>query len=481
MIQIPRNLARQLRAVLRKAGVSRTEQPLLEMNWSQGELRIRAQMSEAAIEYREPRPLGVESCLVPFVALDQVAGKSSTPVYFSKSPLGVEAQWDDGAFPQRKIFPVDEKSYRPPFPELDWQTKLVVPGLLPALGHASQCTKGDHLRFATEKIQLRGERGEMIATDGRQALIQTGFSWPWKEDLLVPGLALFGSREFLPDSPAVVSKGENHLGIKVGENWTIILAIDKTGRFPNVATVLPRITASAATWRLAPQDAIFLTRSLEKLPGQKDDHAPVTVDLDGQVAVRAKEEGQTEPTELILSGSEVTGKAVRFHVDRRFLARAISLGFTEFSVVEPSVPITCKDATRTYVWVPLAASSAIPPSKNALRITSQESSVPISIKERMNPPMPTSNSNGVNQANGAVPANGDSSNNGVAEHADSATPVAGTNIGALIAEAQALRDYLQDGHARASRLCVSLKRHRKQSKIVASTLASLKQLQQIDD
>jgi pimeloyl-ACP methyl ester carboxylesterase len=33
---------------------------------------------------------------------------------------------------------------------------------------------------------------------------------------------------------------------------------------------------------------------------------------------------------------------------------------------------------------------------------------------------------------------------------------------------------------RAGRLCASLKRHRKQSKLVASTLASLKQLQTID-
>jgi hypothetical protein len=53
-------------------------------------------------------------------------------------------------------------------------------------------------------------------------------------------------------------------------------------------------------------------------------------------------------------------------------------------------------------------------------------------------------------------------------------------LGALIAEAHAVRDFLHDGYARASRLCVSLKRHRKQSKLVTTTLASLRQLQQIE-
>jgi hypothetical protein len=40
--------------------------------------------------------------------------------------------------------------------------------------------------------------------------------------------------------------------------------------------------------------------------------------------------------------------------------------------------------------------------------------------------------------------------------------------------------YLHEGYARACRLAVVLKRHRQQSRLVASTLASLRQLQQIE-
>ena len=100
--------------------------------------------------------------------------------------------------------------------------------------------------------------------------------------------------------------------------------------------------------------------------------------------------------------------------------------------------------------------------------------------------MPSSTSNGRNhtgtdqQSLGARSANGAAHAHGAAEHANDATATPSTGLGALIAEAHALRDYLHDGYARAAKLFVALKRHRKQSKLVQSTLASLRQLQQIE-
>ena len=58
----------------------------------------------------------------------------------------------------------------------------------------------------------------------------------------------------------------------------------------------------------------------------------------------------------------------------------------------------------------------------------------------------------------------------------------GNRIGlvALMTDAQSLKESARDTYNRASRLVVAIKRHRKQSKLMASTLASLKQLQTID-
>ena len=53
----------------------------------------------------------------------------------------------------------------------------------------------------------------------------------------------------------------------------------------------------------------------------------------------------------------------------------------------------------------------------------------------------------------------------------------GIGIGTLVAEALALKEVLRDGYERASRLLAALKRHGKQSELLRSTLASLRQLQ----
>jgi len=136
---------------------------------------------------------------------------------------------------------------------------------------------------------------------------------------------------------------------------------------------------------------------------------------------------------------------------------------------------------QIYVGVPLGKSLANSLTENAMRISSQEETILSKVNERTNSAMPTFNSS--NHANGATLANGDDPANdeahySVTEHAG--TSLTGSSFDAWIAEAQALRDSLHDGYARAGQLCVSLKRHRKQSKIVASTLATLRQLQQIE-
>src|SRR5205807_9717614 len=76
---------------------------------------------------------------------------------------------------------------------------------------------------------------------------------------------------------------------------------------------------------------------------------------------------------------------------------------------------------------------------------------------------------------------GNGHENAVAPRTDAteAPDKTGVSIGALIAEAQALRDAARDLYGRAGRLLTALQRHRRQSRLVASTLQSLRQLQQI--
>ncbi|NLY00316.1 MAG: hypothetical protein GXY83_29820 [Rhodopirellula sp.] len=97
---------------------------------------------------------------------------------------------------------------------------------------------------------------------------------------------------------------------------------------------------------------------------------PVTLDLNGSVAIRARAEGQTAPTELILSNSLRTGEPIRLNTNRRYLHRAATLGFQRLYLFGPNAPILCQDDHRQYVWMPLDPGVAIKPAENATRIES---------------------------------------------------------------------------------------------------------------
>jgi hypothetical protein len=115
---------------------------------------------------------------------------------------------------------------------------------------------------------------------------------------------------------------------------------------------------------------------------------------------------------------------------------------------------------------------AVPPTADVLRITSagDAPATPHPKKERSKDAMTKPPAN--RQGNGHPPPR-DSSGDGQATNGN------GMGLGALIEEAQALRAALHDAYGRTARLVAALKRHRRQSRLVQTTLASLKQLQQL--
>jgi hypothetical protein len=182
----------------------------------------------------------------------------------------------------------------------------------------------------------------------------------------------------------------------------------------------------------------------------------------------------------VLARSAVAGPAVRFATNRGYLARALRLSLAELLVVKPDVPVLCRDARRTYLWMPLGKEAALPPGDDVLRITaSGEAPPPLTTTERSGPAMTKPPPNG-HVSN--PPPNGHDSNPPPAPAASPTAeerPANGTGLGGLIEEAQALQEALRDAHARSGRLVAALRRHKKQSRLMAGTLASLRQLQQL--
>ncbi len=186
MVTITRRLAQQFRAVCRRASGQVRVGPAIGFIADREGLTARCMSADAAVELRVAGARTAESLWLPFQALDDFETKKDDPVELAAEGQGrVSARWRDGNVPQL----IEYDSAPPPdadkFPTLPGDFAANPPGLLQALHEASEVADPGNPRYATDCIQLTPE-GEITATDGRQALIQSGFVFPWSQPLLVP-------------------------------------------------------------------------------------------------------------------------------------------------------------------------------------------------------------------------------------------------------------------------------------------------------
>lgn len=452
MISIPRCLARDLRAVFRRISPGRSgPHPVVELISGRDGLRVRSLADEVAAEYRRPGPLPEVRLAVPLDALADCAGRDDSLVTFRSSSAGrVEVRWTQGGVPHVREY--DAPATVPEFPAPPDAFADNPPGLLTALDHAAQVVPRESVRFALQRVQLRGD-GEVVASDGRQLLVQGGFRFPWAGDLLVPRCGAFAVPELAAAGLVGVGRTEEHVWVRVG-GWSVALRIDRAGRYPDVKSVIPAARSDATRLRLDPKDGAALAGVLPDLPGGKDEHRPVTLDLNGHVAVRARASDQAQATELVLERSRVEGRPVRFVTDRAYLARAAKLGFTEVQVLAADRPVVCRDAARVFVWMPLGSDGALAPSPDVLR-----ASLPAVATEK-----------------NRVKAGRKKARRAVRKPASAPVPSPG---GDLLGEAVAVQAALRELLGRFRCLTALIRQEHKKRRAVSATLASLRQLEKI--
>jgi len=487
-ITITRRQALQLRAVLRRAFGTRGTGPGVGFTADAEGLRVRAMSADAAVEYHVPGARPAETLWLPFAFLGDCEGKKDEPVHIEATGKGrVTAQWRDGSVPQIVRYDSDPPADADKFPALPKNFAENPPGLLEAVTAAGDTTDPDAVRYATHCIQLRHD-GTINATDGRQMLVQSGFTFPWDNAVLIPRSKVFSSPELPHDGPVTVAKSGDWVVIRVGP-WTFFLGINKDGRFPDLSRHIARPADATASCRLSPADAEFLGETLPRLPCDEEFNFPITVDLNGSVAIRARAADQPRPTELVLTGSEWSGAPIRVNTNRKYLARAAKLGFHELFFYGDKAPVLCRDDCRQFVWALLDPESAIRPADDAIRIVSpaSEPQSPVTrpqTRRRVSPvPEPTTSSNGNaaaatvsgnGQSNGHAKANGQAKLNGEARNGTARKP--GQDVESMIRQAEKLRTSAHDLMHEAGVLVKALKQHRRQSRAVQNTLASLRQL-----
>jgi hypothetical protein len=487
LFTITRRQVLQLKAVLRRAFGTRGPGPAVSFTAAAGMLNVKASSADIAVEYRTPHEQQAEETLwLPFQFLADCEGKKDEPVHIEATGKGrVTAQWCDGSVPQIVRYNAEPPADAAKFPAWPPTFAENPPRLLQALVDAGETCDPDSVRYALACLQLRGQPGSIEATDCRQLLVQSGFTFPWHDTVLIPRSKVFASAELPHDQSVSVGKTGNWVAIGVGR-WVIYLAVNVDGRFPDVTRHIPQPADATARCQLSAANAEFLGQSLPRLPCDELYNFPITLDLNGSIAVRARAADQSKPTELVLSDSEWSGEPIRINTNRQYLARATKLGFRELCVFSNKTPVLCHDDYRRYVWALLDPETSIAPADDAICIESPKAEASRATSPTLQPKIernaqpvsePTTNQNG----NGHAQPNGHASTNGHATKTNGqvrkSTPKAGQqDLAGLIQQAEILRTALRDSLVKTNELLKGLKRHRRQSRALQNTIASLRQL-----
>jgi len=368
---ITRRLAGRLKSVFRQALSlpTRGTMPTIELLSGPSGLRIRCGLGGAAAEFWLDGEQPDEHVYIPFEMLADIEGRREASVDVHERDGQVTATWRDGSVPQlvQHSSPVVVAKDWPPSPKRLFENP---PRLIRALADASATTDRESLRYALGCVQLRGDRGSVIATDGRQLLVEDGFTFPWRGDILLPAKKVFGNKRLaVDDDPVRIGRSGQWLLFAAGP-WTFWWQVETEGRFPDVTRQIGRPEMATASFEIPATDRKFLIANLPRLPGDGMLNNPVTIDLNGSVAIRSRAPGQPTATELILSHASRHGEPARININRQYLHRAVKLGFDRVHVFSSRSPVLACDDHRKYVWALLDPDSALKPAENMLRIES---------------------------------------------------------------------------------------------------------------
>jgi hypothetical protein len=470
VIELPRSLARRFRAVLRRS-LQDLEQrnlwPLLLCRADPHGVCLEAQGPEFAIRYLRGHPGPADALVFRSSVLADIEGRTDAPAHLERVDAKAgRARFEEAGAPRCVEFDLVTADSAPPFPPLPKKLASLPSDFLTAFTEAARTCANSSGRLALSRVQLRGQKGEVIGTDGRQLLIQRGFPLPWGEDVLLPRLTSLGGREVEAEGEVGVGRTDKHVIIRTGP-WTFALTIDAASRYPDVAIAVPRATSTTTRVHIDEADAAYLIDTLPRLPGDEEDHCPVTLDLDRGAVVRARGEDGAA-AEVVLRHSTPSGPPVRLCINRRLLRRALLLGLRDVQVIGADQPVAFPSDRTMYVVMTLDKGGAIPPGRKVLQLAHNPAPKP----KQATAPSPQEPAIERREETMPAPTSAGPPNTG---NGSQQPPRYG--IDELIDDAEQLRASLHDASVRVSRLLAALKQQRRQSRALRSAVASLQQLQ----
>jgi hypothetical protein len=399
-------------------------------------------LAHTALAPQEPDDLLV----LPASVLAEVEGGTDEDVALDRpSKLRGVVRWHVGGEP--RTLPVElilpGKQHEVPAPPT-LAPAPVSAKLLAALHECGRAAAKESGRFALSRVQLQGKAGRVIGTDGKVALLWSGFTFPFADDALVPALPVFGAKPLARITEVKLGRTATHLILAAGP-WSVWLPTDTKAKFPDVAGVVPRVAPT--TVAIDPSDAAALLPVLPGLPGGEHESRPVTLDANTVVRVRGRAESggkAGEIREVQLTRSTASGPPDSIVLDRRVLARALALGCRTVRLT-PDKPVVLEGPDCTLVAAPLDPALIAPPATDANR--PEPTDPPTALERR--PPVKSEN-NGHDSPRGDPPDPLDL--------------------------AEELRAALAEAASAATRLVAALRQGSKQKKLLTALMTNLKQL-----
>lgn len=367
MLVLERRIAGLFRAALRRGldvpARSAEQIPVLARLTRNG-LFMHARQEPFSVMYHHPDVTGKGVFAFPASILGLFEGRTSDPVDITlQRPELAQARWNDRGGVKSIEIPLVDPGTVPIPPELPKEFTLLPMHFVPALHEAGRSAATQDTKYAISRVQLRGKSGTIVGTDTRQLLVQGGYEFPFKEDLLIPATQVFGLQPLHQYDDVGIGRTDTHLAIRIGP-WTFVFALDLEARFPDATSIIPKSFNSATKLKLHPNDAQrFLDNLVRRIKGPGAKEHSVTLDLNEAPCLRF-EIGESL-VEVPFAESEFTGERVRICLNLAQFLRALELRFLEFEIRGPDRPVVARDGERIYMSMPLSAHAAVGPRPDA--------------------------------------------------------------------------------------------------------------------
>ena len=458
MLRLQREEIRRFRTLLRRCRVRTSMNDVtVRVVAANGTLQFIGAMPDLTLSVTRKHDAGEADWCLPgdFLDLVETANADAVELHATfQSP--VRCRWQaDGRDCERVLELVQANV--PALPDSPERWSDADSSILNALHEASQTADRAPVRYATHRIQLHGSTGRIVATDTRQAILLDGFRFPFTETLLIAASPVFGAKEWRNESVRI-GRTADRVVLAIG-SWRLALHIDATGKFPEVASIVPKSFAPTAV-QFDEREARWILARLAHWP-QSDPDGGITLDTTGdRVVLRCRGETDDRPTEVPLPASRASGPPIRFVYDRKHLKRALALGFRTHQMCGAEKPIVMRDRNRTYLAAGMHPSAAVPPDDEAHTIApdgridgcSRRTRQPLPpLLEKIMPPAPN-----------PIP------------RIASDTIASDTND--PLVEAEAIRNLLSEAMQRAQQLVLVLKAKRKTDRAITQVVRSIQAL-----